>query len=238
MYSELLVLTDEKATYEQFIEIEAVYMSKEEMTKEQAARLWKRRYGVKESKPRPEEMRRIKKSIREFKREQAWAKEMEQRINKKYDDLIPERLMDFYGKTLEEINNEPPNSTIAYLANQTLERIEKERNRAIFDWYDSAGGDATFYIIYKDGSTLYVTGTEIVGGDVTPKIQGIVYANYSDGYEEYDTEIGDRDMGLYGKTAEEHDYEITDDMLLIRDKYERTIEIKYGADWGLKQDIV
>jgi len=63
MYNELLTLTDGKATYEQFTEIEAVYMSKEAMTKEQAARLWKRRYGEKIVKPLAEEMRRVKESM-------------------------------------------------------------------------------------------------------------------------------------------------------------------------------
>ena len=88
MYCELLALTDNKATNEQFIEIEAVYMSREAMTKEQAARLWKRRYGEKMDKPRAAEMRRIKESIRDFKNERKWAKVMERRIIANYDERI------------------------------------------------------------------------------------------------------------------------------------------------------
>ena len=51
LYQELLSLTNGKATYEQFVEIEAAYMAKESMTKKQAAALWKRRFGEKISKP-------------------------------------------------------------------------------------------------------------------------------------------------------------------------------------------
>lgn len=38
MYSELLGLTDGKATYTEFLEIEAVYMAREDMTKEPRGR--------------------------------------------------------------------------------------------------------------------------------------------------------------------------------------------------------
>ena len=51
LYQELLSLTNGKATYEQFVEIEAAYMVKESMTKKQAAALWKRRFGEKTRKP-------------------------------------------------------------------------------------------------------------------------------------------------------------------------------------------
>lgn len=72
MYSELLNLTDGKATYEQFLDIEAVYMAKESMTKKQAAALWKRRYAEKEVKPLPKYLKAIKEEIREFKRNREW----------------------------------------------------------------------------------------------------------------------------------------------------------------------
>jgi len=233
LYSELLNLTDDKATYEQFLDIEVEYMKKDSMTKEQAAKLWKRRYGEKVYKPRPEEMRRIKEAIRIFKGERQWAKIMEQRINKEYDNLIQERLHDFYGKTLKEINSEQ-DSTTAWSARRIIDEIEKQRNRTLNQWYDEAGNDTTIYIIYKDGSTQYVTGTEIVGGKITPKMQAIAYAYYFDGWDEFDTEIGDWDLGLYGKTADEYNYDIIDEMLLIKDKYESDIEIKYKTEWGLK----
>jgi len=238
LYCELLTLTDNNATYEQYLDIEAVYMKKDSMTKEQASRLWKRRYGVKKSKPRSEELRRIKGVIRDLKNERDWSREMARLINKKYDDLIDERLFDFYGKTLEEIRNEPENSTTTWLAQQTLNHIEKERKKAIYNWYDDVGNDTTIYIIYKDGSTLHVTGTEIAVGDVTPKMQNIAYAHYDDGWETFDTEIGNIDLGLYSKTAEEFNYDVTDEMLEIRDNYERDIEIKFGTEWGLKQKNV
>ena len=235
MYSELLTLTDNKATYEQFLDIEAVYMKKDSMTKAQAASLWKRRHGEKINKPRAEEMRRIKEAIRDFKKEREWFKTMEQRINKGHDEMITEQIINHYGKTLEEINAEPRDSAIKWLAQQTLDRIEKSRSQAIYKWYEDAGNDTTIYIIYKDGSTLYVSGTEIVSGDVTPKMNNIAYALYMDGWEHFDTEIGDIDKGLFGRTAEDYDYEMTDEMYEIKEQYERNIEIKYRTAWGLKQ---
>ena len=80
MYSELLKLSDGKATYEQFLDIEAVYMSREEMTKQQAAKLWKRRYAKKNRKPLPKELREIKEAIRDFKGSREYAEREEKRI--------------------------------------------------------------------------------------------------------------------------------------------------------------
>lgn len=60
MYSELLKLTNGKATYEQFLDIEALYMSREKMTQQQAAILWKYRYAEKKRKPSQKNCGRLK----------------------------------------------------------------------------------------------------------------------------------------------------------------------------------
>ena len=229
LYIELLSLTDDKATYEQFLDIESVYKSKEEMTKQQAARLWKRRYGEKVEKPRPEEMRRIKEAIRDFKGEREWAKVLESRIIETHDEKVKNYIAEC-GAELDENGY-----CKDYWARQTIERWEKELPKTIYQMYEGMGNDTTIYIIYKDGSTLYVSGSEIVGGDVTPKMQNIAYAHYQDGLEEFDTLIGNFDdtfpYSLDFTDAEENEH------WEKVETYKSSVEIKFGTDWGKKHQI-
>lgn len=88
MYQELRALTDGKATYEQFLEIEKTYTASEEMTKKQAAQLWKRRYGEKTRKPLAKELREIKEAIRDFKGNKEYAEREEKRIAERYAEKI------------------------------------------------------------------------------------------------------------------------------------------------------
>ncbi len=210
MYTELLALTDGKATYEQFIEIEAVYMTKEDMTKKQAATLWKRRYGVKKDKPLPAYMKAVKDAIRDFKDN----REFVDRLIEKREKEIEERLVEYDPA-------EPWNMW-------TIERLKKEKSEIAYNLCEEYGNDAMIHIIYKDGSECVASGAEIVGGIITPKMQNIAYACYSDGWCEYDTLTGDLlndEMDFWGDLS-------TDEGIETRERYFNEVEIRYGTEWG------
>ncbi len=214
MYSELLNLTDGKATYEQFLDIEAVYMAKESMTKKQAAALWKRRYAEKEAKPLPKYLKAIKEKIREFKRNREWLNYAIEQEEKKYDEKLAE-----YDR-----NN--------WMDKWIIERLEKQRAEVAYKKCEEFGNDAMIHIIYKDGSECVVSGAEIVGGVITPKMQNIAYANYSDGWVEYDTLTGilvDDNTDFFGDLS-------TDAGIEARENYYSMIEIKFGTEWGRKHN--
>lgn len=209
MYSELLNLTGGKATYEQFLDIEAVYMAKESMTKKQAATLWKRRYAEKEVKPLPKYLKEIKEEIREFKRNREWLDYAISQEEKKYDEKLAE-----YDR-----NN--------WINKWVIESLEKQRAEVAYKKCEEFGNDD---IIYKDGSECVATGAEIVGGIITPKMQNIAYANYSDGWVEYDTLTGilvDSDTDFFGDLS-------TDAGIEARENYYNRVEIKFGTEWGRK----
>jgi hypothetical protein len=72
LFEELNKFVDGQATYAQFLEIEAVYMKKDSMSKKQAVRLWRRRYGKKNDIIRHEELRQIKELVKEFIWQREW----------------------------------------------------------------------------------------------------------------------------------------------------------------------
>lgn len=212
MYSELLDLTDGKAIYEQFLDIEAVYIAKENMTKKQAAALWKRRYAEKEVKPLPKYLKAIKEEIREFKRNREWLDYAIAQEEKKYDEKLAE-----YDRN-------------HWINKWVIESLEKQRAEVAYKKCEEFGNDAMIHIIYKDGSECVATGAEIVGGIITPKMQNIAYANYSDGWVEYDTLTGilvDSDTDFFGDLS-------TDAGIEARENYYNRIEIKFGTEWGRK----
>lgn len=206
MYSELLALTGGKATYEQFTEIEAAYMAHEEMTKQQAARLWKRRYGEKTRKPLAKELREIKEAIRDFKGNEEYAEREEKRIAERYAEKIAEL--------------DPENC----YDRRIIESLEYRRDHEIYSMWNSYGNDAMIHIIYEDGSECIATGTEIVSGEIVPKMQHIAYASYQDGWTEYDTFTGCLD-DVFGDLSEDSGIE-------AREQYFNEIEIRFGTEWG------
>lgn len=215
MYSELLTLTDNKATYEQFLDIEAVYMSHKEMTKQQAAKLWKRRYADKKRKPLAKELREIKAAIRDFKSDREYAELQEMQIKEKYAERIAEY--------------DPEN----WINQRSIELLSKQRDEEIYQMWESYGNDATIHIIYDDGSECIASGVEIVSGEVIPKMQHIAYATYSDGWIEYDTLTGilvDNDTDFFGDLS-------TDEGMEAREQYFNNIEIMFGTEWGKKQTV-
>lgn len=213
MYSELLKLTDGKATYEQFLDIEAVYMSREEMTKQQAAKLWKRRYAEKKQKPLAKELREIKSAIRDFKENREYAESQEAQIRERYAEKLAE-----YDP--EDWTNQG-----------VIHSLNIQRDNEIYRMWENYGNDATIHIIYEDGSECMASGTEIVSGDVVPKMQHIAYATYEDGWIEYDTLTGilvDDDTDFFGDLS-------TDEGIEAREQYFNNVEIMFGTEWGKRQ---
>lgn len=208
MYSELLKLTGGKASYEQFVDIEAAYMDCEKMTKQQAARLWKRRYGEKVLKPLAKELREIKEAIRDFKGNKEYAEREEKRIAERYAEKIAEY--------------DPEN----WVDERSIESLKYRRDREIYQMWESYGNDATIHIIYEDGSECIASGTEIVSGEIVPKMQHIVYASYMDGWTEFDTFTGCLDDS-FGDVSEDSGFE-------AREQYFSKIEIRFGTEWGKK----
>lgn len=194
-------------TYDQYKEIEAVYMAREGMTKTEAYKLWKRRHGEKPNKPRAKELREIKDAIREFKYNREFAKRQEEKIILKYAE-----------KTAEY-------DLKSWIDHRTIEILEQRRDREIYELYENYGNDATIHIIYTDGSECIVSGTEIVAEEVTPKLQHIAYASYQDGWTEYDTLTGNLDDVW---NLEE------DEGIEAREQYYNDVEIKFGTAWGMK----
>jgi len=212
MYEELLKLTGGQATYEQFLDIEAAYMAKESMAQKQAAALWKRRYGKKEEKPLPSYLKAVKDAIRNFKDNREW---LDRRIEQE-EKWINEKIAEYETET--------------YVNQWVIERLKKEKEEITYRLCEEFGDDAHIHIIYKDGSECMASGMEIVGGSITPKLQHIAYAQYEDGWCEYDTLTGilvDDDTDFFGDLS-------TDEGIEARENYYNMVEIKYGTEWGRK----
>lgn len=206
LYQEFLVLTDNQATYEQFVEIQDIYMSKESMTKKQAAALWRRRYGKKAEKPLPDYIRMFKNEIRNLKDNRVGLNWELEKIEKEYQ---------------ERIKNLATNSYLEYFK----PRIEDQKFRDIQSMYDTYSNESTIRIIYDDGTELIVDGTMIMTGEVKPKMQHIVYAMYEDGYCEYDTLNGmlvDWNTNFYGDLS-------TEEGVVAREEYFTMIDEKFGV---------
>jgi len=194
LYSEFLNGTgapQNADTYNQYKEIEAIYMDRESMTKVEAYRLWKRRYGEKSNKPRAKELREIKEAIREFKNARKYVDAQAAEIARGYEDSIAE-----YRAQLK-----PDGGWSNYWTMKGIERLESTRDREIYNLYESYGNDATIHIIYTDGSECIASGTEIVTGEITPKMQHIAYAHYQDGMNFRDKPCYDNQLMSFLNTA-------------------------------------
>lgn len=215
LYEELLALTDGRATYAEYCDVNAAYMSKEAMSKAQAAVLWRRQYAPKKDKPRPDEMRRIKREIRDLWDGHGLAVEQVKRVSDSYREQIEQYKKD--NACLPD-----------FLVRSTVDRWEDQRVRAIWDVWETYGNDITIQFIYEDGSELNVTGVELVGHDVKPKMQHIAYAYFISGYEEYDTLSGDLDWGDIDDAA------TVDEWCEARDRYFNKVQMRYNTEWAKK----
>lgn len=201
MYSELLVLTNNKATYDEFLVVEKVYMESDTMTKKQAAELWSRLY---ESKNRPlaKELKQIREAIRNLKE------------NREIVEFEIQKIKENYEKKISDLNLNPDD----YFDRQIINRLKIAMNQDIYRRYDTYGNDTTIFIIYKDGSECSASGIDIVSGEITPKMQNIAYASYLDAWTEYDTEMGCLDE-LWDLTTDEGVIERQNYFNMIQNKY-------------------
>jgi len=159
------------------------------------------------SKPRAKELKDIKDAIKDFKNNRSYAKREEKQIAKRY------------AEQLSQYN--PEN----WVDHSVINALTEQLKSAINGLYDSYGNDTTIHIIYTDGSQCVASGTEIVTGEITPKLQYIAYASYMDGWTEFDTLTGPLDDKWNLDEEEGFDK---------REEYFNDIEIKFGTDWGKK----
>jgi len=207
MYQEFQALTSLPVSYEEYTNvIEPKYMSSK-LDKQSFCK----RYTNQIEKPLAKELKEIKEAIKDFKGNRSFAKRQEKQIIQKYS----EKLKDY------DLQN--------WVDRNFINTLEQRLQSDIYNLYEMFGNDTTIQIIYTDGTECNVTGTEIVAGEITPKLQQIAYASYQDGYTIFDTLSGNLDtkwdIEIEGET--EIDWE-------ARDEYFNQVEIKFGTKWGVK----
>ena len=152
-----------------------------------------------------ETLKKIKNFIKDFKSNREYATREEKRIIKENQEHI------------KELNLNTEN----YFDRQLIDTLNKRTQETIFKSYENFGNDANFHFIYKDGSECCVNGTEIVSGDINPKLTDIAYVSYEDGWIEMDTENGELNFELE-----------TDEDFEKRNEYFDNIERKFQTVWG------
>lgn len=155
-----------------------------------------------------DKLKLIKESIKDFKDDRKFLDGQIEKIEQRHKEKIEDAKLNY---------------TEGYFLNQRLNQLEKEQQSTIYKMCEDFGNDASFHIIYDDGSECCVTGTEIVTGEITPKLQHIAYAQYGDGYEEFDTEIGNFSWDVS-----------IDEEFEQREEYLNSVEIKFNTAWGIK----
>lgn len=157
------------------------------------------------------ELKQIKETIRDLIRER-----------KNCDEIIEQRIQNIKNEIDErKTEYDIDNAADEYFFKNYMERQQKKINKIPYDVCQEFGNDISIHIIYNDGSEFCALGSEIVSGELTPKMQHIVYASYMDGYIEYDTETG------------ELNYDVSeDDQFEAYQEYQNQIEIKFNTEWG------
>ena len=159
------------------------------------------------SKPLAKELKDIKSAIKDFRDSRSYAKREEKAIIKRY---------------AEQLSQYNPDNWVNH---STINALTQQREKAIYELYESYGNDATIHIIYTDGSECVASGSEIVAGETTPKLQHIAYATYQDGWNIFDTLTGSLDDRWDLDEEEGFDN---------REEYFNDIEIKFNTNWGKK----
>ncbi|HBY20959.1 MAG TPA: hypothetical protein DEG71_08115 [Clostridiales bacterium] len=164
-------------------------------------------------KPLAKELKEIKEAIKDFKGNRSFAKREEKKI------------LENHKEKLKEYNSQN------WVDRNFIKTLEYNLNVSIYKLYEMYGNDATIQIIYNDGTECNVTGTEIVTGEITPKLQQIAYASYQDGYIIYDTLSGNLDTkwDIEIEGEKETDWD-------AREEYFDQVEIKFGTKWGIKHN--
>jgi len=204
IYQEFQTLTNLSVSYEEYTNtIEPKYMSST-LNKQDFC---KRYTNAQTEKPLAKELKDIKTSIKDFKDNRSFAKREEKKIIASHK----EKLKDYDSQNWVDRN--------------FINTLEQKLQSDIYNLYEMFGNDATIQIIYNDGTECNVTGTEIVAGDITPKLQQIAYASYQDGYTIFDTLSGNMD-NKWDLEDDEIDWD-------AREEYFNNIERIFKTKWGM-----
>jgi len=207
MYEEFQALTNLPVSYEEYTNaIEPKYMS----SKLDKQAFCKRYANSQTKKPLARELKEIKDAIKDFKGDRSFAKREE---NKKIAE---------HKEKLKEYDSSQ------WYHRNLINTLEYRLQSDICKLYEMYGNDATIQIIYTDGTECNATGTEIVSGEITPKLQQIAYASYQDGYTIYDT--------LSGNMDDKWDIEIEGEKEIdwdAREEYFDNVERIFKTKWGM-----
>jgi len=160
------------------------------------------------AKPLAQQLKEIKEAIKDFKGNRSFVKREEKKIIENYKEKL---------KGYDSQN---------WVDRNFINTLEKRCESEIYNLYEMYGNDATIQIIYNDGTECNVTGTEIVAGEITPKLQQIAYASYQDGYTIFDTLSGNMDDKWDIEGEDEVDWD-------ARDEYFNNIERIFKTKWGI-----
>lgn len=211
LYQEFQTLTKSPVSYEEYTNtIEPKYMTSK-LSKQDFC---KRYLNSQAEKPLAKELKEIKEAIKDFKDNRSFAKREEKKIIKQY------------AEKLKEYNSQN------WVDRNFINTIEQRRELEIYKLYEMYGNDATIHIIYTDGSECIASGTEIVAGEITPKLTNIAYASYQDGYTIFDTLSGNMDDKWDVKIEGEDEIDWD-----AREEYFNEVEIKFNTAWGRKHAI-
>jgi len=207
MHQEFIQLTGLEVSHEKYTNsIEPKYMQ----SKLDKQSFCKRYLNNQTEKPLAKELKEIKEVIQDFKGNRSFAKRQEKQIIQKYSEK------------LKEYNSQN------WVDRNFINTLEQRMQSDIYNLYEMYGNDTTIQIIYLDGTECNVTGTEIVTGEITPKLQQIAYVSYQDGYTIYDTLSGNLDtkwdIDIEGEKEIDWD---------ARDEYFNQVEIKFNTKWGM-----
>ncbi len=158
----------------------------------------------------------------------------ETRSNKKYMQAMLKaelaKLEIRRQEALAENNDIADEDSRSWLNRQVNKAYNSRRQDVINDVFSRWHNDQSYYLIYKDGSEVYITAEDILNGDPFPKMPDIVYAEMSSAYDHMDTETGD--LHWY---SDEHmescdwNYEVEDER---KWQYDTAIQFKYGTEWS------
>lgn len=161
-------------------------------------------------------LKMIKEMMKDSHRNVPYIKETEQRMRKEW------------AKRIEESQAEYPDDML-YWKQKDKERMIANMEQDISSMYDRYDSENLYYLIYKDGSCVCISDSDLISGEKMPKLTGIVYAMYSGTCDSWDTETGELHWYEGSITESDFDWEAEDERKMA---YENAIEIKYGTEFG------
>lgn len=117
-----------------------------------------------------------------------------------------------------------------YMFRSLNERYDRRRVEVIGNLFEQWHNCQSYYLIYKDGSSVCITAEDILGGEKFPKVSDVVYAYMISADDEMDTESGDLDFYTDERLeACDYDYDVEDER---KWQYETAVEFKFGTEWS------